>query len=61
MPVISWNHAGPDDPIYKSGLKVNSVPASSALTKRSPTDTDGAKSASAAAGEVKLADSQPAK
>lgn len=61
MPVISWDHAGPDDPIYTSGLKVSSVPGSSALTKTSPPVTDGAKSASAAADEAKPADKQPLK
>lgn len=40
-------HAGPDDPIYKGGLRVSSVLGPSALTKNSPKSTDGAEPDSA--------------
>lgn len=45
--ILSETHAGPDDPIYKGGLRVSSVLGSSALTKSSPTGTDGASPVSA--------------
>lgn len=33
MPVIKISHAGPDDPIYKGGLRVSAVLGPSALRK----------------------------
>lgn len=44
------DHAVPDDLIYNGGVRVSSVPGSSALTKSSPKSTDGAKTASAPGG-----------
>lgn len=39
--IIDRGLAGPDDPIYKGGLRVSSVPGSSVLTKNSPKSTGG--------------------
>jgi hypothetical protein len=39
--VIDLGSAGPDDPIYKSGLRVNSLPASKPVTDTSRKSTDG--------------------
>lgn len=47
MAIIEEYHAGPDDPIYKGGLRVSSVLGPSALTKNSQKSTDGAAPASA--------------
>lgn len=47
MAIIEEYHAGPDDPIYKGGLRVSSVLGPSALTKNSQKGTDGAAPASA--------------
>ena len=41
---IDLGLAGPDNPIYKGGLRVSSVLGSSELIKNSPTNTDGASS-----------------
>ena len=45
--ILSETHAGPDDPIYKGGLRVSSVLGPSALTKNSPGNTDGTSPSSA--------------
>lgn len=45
--IIDRGLAGPDNPIYKGGLKVSSVLGPSALTKNSPKSTAGEKPASA--------------
>ena len=39
--IIDRGLAGPDDPIYKGGLRVSSVLGPSALTKNSQTSTAG--------------------
>ncbi len=39
--VIDLGLAGPDDPIYKGGLRVSSVLGPSALIANSPRGTDG--------------------
>jgi len=46
--ILSESHAGPDDPIYKGGLRVSSVLGPSALIKNSPKSMAGEKPASAA-------------
>jgi hypothetical protein len=38
---IDLGMAGPDDPIYKGGLRVSSVLGPSVLTETSPSGTDG--------------------
>lgn len=42
--IIDRGLAGPDDPIYKGGLRVSSVPGSSVLTRNSQASTAGGQS-----------------
>ena len=46
--------AGPDDPIYSSGLTMYSVPRSKPSTKSSPTSTDGAGASNTALPEAPM-------
>jgi len=58
--IIDLGLAGPDDPIYKSGLIMSSVLGPGELTKNSRKNTDGESPSSAQAGPNDPNDPEPA-